>query len=188
MVENAFCFSSTQLPACMHELRLQVLGSLFLCGAVGTILQNMSIIALPAGAGYNDVCACARAELDASSFRLNNIPGLWSVLYSSSTGEWGGKEFVVTDTGGLTRLPEDISYGLSGDGLKDLPYEIERQAAIAVAEADAILFVVDGRLGVSDGDTEIANWLRAEYRHIPIFLAVNKCETLQQQVFDSKLL
>uniref|UniRef100_A0A7S4GHR9 GTPase Der n=1 Tax=Eutreptiella gymnastica TaxID=73025 RepID=A0A7S4GHR9_9EUGL len=112
---------------------------------------------------------------------VHNTPGVTrDRMYGR--GEWGGKEFVVTDTGGLTRLPEDISYGLSGDGLKDLPYEIERQAAIAVAEADAILFVVDGRLGVSDGDTEIANWLRAEYRHIPIFLAVNKCETLQQQL------
>eukprot|EP00466_Bigelowiella_natans_P015117 jgi/Bigna1/57048/fgenesh1_pm.2_\ len=91
---------------------------------------------------------------------------------------WGKKEFVVVDTGGLTRLPEDVYDELPADFEKRLPYEIEKQAAAAIAEADAVVFVVDGRAGLSAADREIADWL-LHHRQKPIVLAVNKCESAQ---------
>jgi len=114
---------------------------------------------------------------------------------------WGTKEFVVVDTGGLTRLPEDVYDQLPSEFEKRLPYEIEKQAAAAIEEADAVILVVDGRAGLSAADREIADWLlyhRRESRsrsekmakagiessqdnrksvEKPIVLAVNKCES-----------
>ncbi|GAB5359710.1 hypothetical protein AAMO2058_000565900 [Amorphochlora amoebiformis] len=99
---------------------------------------------------------------------------------------WGKKEFVVVDTGGLTRLPEDVYDELPADFSKRLPYEIEKQAAAAIAEADAVVLVVDGRAGLSTSDREIAEWLLHHRRETanendsrgpkPVVLAVNKCE------------
>uniref|UniRef100_A0A7S3YNW2 GTPase Der n=1 Tax=Lotharella globosa TaxID=91324 RepID=A0A7S3YNW2_9EUKA len=110
---------------------------------------------------------------------------------------WGKKEFVVVDTGGLTRLPQDVYDGLPVEFDKRLPYEIEKQAAAAIAEADAVIFVVDGRAGLSESDREIAAWLRHHRRETaeeaeqqggkgkPVILAVNKCESADS-IKDSK--
>jgi GTP-binding protein len=54
---------------------------------------------------------------------------------------------------------------------------IEAQAAEAVKEASALIFVVDGQAGLTTADQDIYRWLRRTYSHIPLQLAVNKCES-----------
>ena len=59
--------------------------------------------------------------------------------------EWCGKEFSVVDTGGYTSNSDDVFEG-----------EIRDQVALAIDEADVILFVCEVETGVTDYDAEIA--------------------------------
>ena len=77
---------------------------------------------------------------------------------------WKDREFLVVDTGGL----------IFDDDTEFLPY-IREQAMTALAEASAAVFVVDGKEGPTEGDHEIASWMRSQ--NIPTILAVNKCES-----------
>jgi GTP-binding protein len=81
------------------------------------------------------------------------------------SGEWGGRNFWVVDTGGL--VPG------SGDSIDRA---IREQVDIALAEADVVVFVVDGKEGMSPVDREIAAKLRRSGR--PVILAVNKLDDL----------
>lgn len=78
-------------------------------------------------------------------------------------GRQGGREFIVIDTGGFE--PEKPT------GIVAM---MARQTQAAVAEADAVIFVVDGRAGVSGQDHDIARYLRSVGKHV--LLAVNKAE------------
>ena len=80
---------------------------------------------------------------------------------------WGDREFVVVDTGGL----------VFDDETEFLPL-IRQQAMTALAEASAAIFVVDGQMGPTASDQEIAEWLRQQT--VPVLLAVNKCESPEQ--------
>jgi GTP-binding protein len=80
---------------------------------------------------------------------------------------WGDRDFQVVDTGGL----------VFDDETEFLPF-IREQALSALSEARAAVFVVDGQAGLTDGDREIANWLRQH--PVPVVLAVNKCESLTE--------
>ena len=62
-----------------------------------------------------------------------------------------------------------------------LPGMIEAQAAEAVKEATALIFVVDGQAGLTTADEEIYRWLRRTYSHVPLQLAVNKCESTTKE-------
>ncbi len=84
--------------------------------------------------------------------------------------EWSGTTFTVVDTGGL----------IFGEK-ENLTESIREQAFLAVEEADAIIFVVDGKSGLFPGDEEIANILRREKK--PIFLVVNKLDDVTKE-FD----
>ena len=77
-----------------------------------------------------------------------------------------GLEFQVMDTAGFE--DEDPS---------SLPGRMRRQTEAAVREADAALFIVDAREGVTPLDEEIARWLRAE--DTPVIVAANKAEGRQ---------
>jgi len=59
-------------------------------------------------------------------------------------------------------------------------HEMARQAEQAIAEADAVIFVVDGRTGITALDKEIANKLRRAER--PVFVVVNKAEGMNQGI------
>lgn len=83
------------------------------------------------------------------------------------TGEWLGQEFSLIDTGGITL--ED----------KPLDIEIKSQAEIAIEEADIIIFIVDGRVGVTDLDESIAQILYRSDKDI--VLAVNKADNPEQR-------
>ncbi|MDS3861126.1 ribosome biogenesis GTPase Der [Thermosynechococcaceae cyanobacterium BACA0444] len=80
---------------------------------------------------------------------------------------WQDREFVVVDTGGL----------VFGDDSEFLPL-IRQQAIVALNEAKVAIFMVDGQIGPTALDLEIAAWLRQQ--PVPILLAVNKCESPQQ--------
>jgi len=77
----------------------------------------------------------------------------------------GGREFIVIDTGGFE---PDKPVGIVA--------MMAAQTKAAVAEADAVVFVVDARLGVSGQDHDIARYLRASNKRV--LLAVNKAEGL----------
>jgi GTP-binding protein len=77
--------------------------------------------------------------------------------------EWNGKIFRLIDTGGYVPGSADV-----------FESAIREQVGIAVTEADAILFLVDARAGVSPVDSEIAGMLRSSSK--PLFLIVNKVD------------
>lgn len=79
-------------------------------------------------------------------------------------GEWLGNYFTVIDTGGLEPNNEDI-----------IMSNIRKQAEIAIDTADVILFVVDGREGLTAIDREIGNILRRSGKRV--VLACNKLDT-----------
>lgn len=81
-------------------------------------------------------------------------------IYSKA--EWLTKSFSVIDTGGIDII--------------DAPFlsQIKVQASFAIDEADVIIFLVDGRTGVTDGDLYIAKQLYKTNK--PVILAVNKVD------------
>ena len=81
---------------------------------------------------------------------------------------WRGASFELFDTGGL--------YGASEDPLHALVVE---QGQRAIAGADLLVFVVDGREGLIPGDERIARELRETGR--PVLLAVNKTDDKRSQ-------
>jgi GTP-binding protein len=85
---------------------------------------------------------------------------------------WRDRDFQVVDTGGLV-FDDDTEF---------LPL-IREQAMAALTEASAALFVVDGQLGPTAGDREIADWLRRQ--KVPVLLAVNKCESPEQGLMQA---
>ena len=76
---------------------------------------------------------------------------------------WQGSDFRLADTGGL--------YGASEDPLHELVVE---QGKRAIAGADLLIFLVDGREGLVAGDEAIAGELRRT--GLPVILAVNKTD------------
>jgi len=81
--------------------------------------------------------------------------------------EWQGRRFWLVDTGGLVPDSDD-----------SLDRAIGRQVEFAVAEADVIIFLVDGREGPNPVDRSIADRLRKAGR--PVVLAVNKLDNLER--------
>lgn len=77
--------------------------------------------------------------------------------------DWNGKEFSVIDTGGYAIGSDDI-----------FEEEIRKQVALAIDEADLIVFVVDVQDGITPMDAEVAKLLRKVKK--PIFIAVNKVD------------
>jgi len=86
--------------------------------------------------------------------------------------EWRGYTFRVVDTGGI--IPEDKEF---------IPAEIFRQARVALDEAAAIVFVVDGRTELAAPDLELVRRLRKTGK--PLFLAVNKIDSDKQSTLTS---
>lgn len=78
-------------------------------------------------------------------------------------GEWAGVVFQLVDTGGI--VPHSVDVFESA---------IREQAMLAIDEADVILFVVDGRDGLTPIDSEIGGLLRSSKK--PVVLVVNKCD------------
>ncbi len=99
---------------------------------------------------------------------VENTPGVTrDRIYAN--GEWNGKSFVLIDTGGM--LPEN-------EGIFERA--IREQAMIAIEESDAIIFVVDGKEGITPIDRDIAATLRRSNK--PITLVVNKCDNVKEDL------
>jgi len=85
---------------------------------------------------------------------------------------WRDRDYQVVDTGGL----------VFNDDSEFLPH-IREQAQLALVEAQAAVLVVDGQAGPTEGDREIASWLRQQ--PVPVLLAVNKCESIDQGIVQA---
>ncbi|KIL44213.1 ribosome biogenesis GTPase Der [Jeotgalibacillus soli] len=102
---------------------------------------------------------------------VEDIPGVTrDRIYSSA--EWLTHEFNVIDTGGI-----DIG---------DAPFleQIRQQAEIAIDEADVIIFMTNGREGVTSADEQVAKILYRSSK--PVVLAVNKVDNpeMREQIYD----
>jgi GTP-binding protein len=86
---------------------------------------------------------------------------------------WGEREFSLVDTGGWVVNSEDI--------FED---EINKQVAVAIDEADVILFVVDITNGVTDLDDSVAHILRRGRK--PVILVCNKADSYDQHIYASE--
>jgi GTP-binding protein len=75
---------------------------------------------------------------------------------------WDDRAFLLADTGGLV------------GGEDELGRQVQRQAEAAVADADAILLVMDGKEGPQPGDAEVVDFLRTTGK--PLFLVINKID------------
>ncbi len=78
--------------------------------------------------------------------------------------DWNGLDFILIDTGGIEMGGDDAFQG-----------SIRSQAFEAAREADAIIFLVDGKTGINADDEEVARILLRS--HKPVFLVVNKLDT-----------
>ncbi len=94
--------------------------------------------------------------------------------------EWSGIKFDVVDTGGIDpsfREKQPLSIGSA-----DFIQEIKSQAAIAIQEADVVLFLTDASAGVTPADIEVASLLRRSQKMVdgnaypPVLLVVNKAD------------
>ena len=92
-------------------------------------------------------------------------------IYMDAT--WLDRDFTLIDTGGIEIKSAD-----------KILTEIRTQAKIAVDEADVIIFVVDGRAGLTGDDEAVAKFLRGAEK--PIILAVNKIDSanLESELYE----
>lgn len=87
--------------------------------------------------------------------------------------DWRGRRFILVDTGG---------YEPHATGIMAL---VRAQARQAVAEADAILFLVDAKEGLTPTDAEVAGLLRKAGQR-PILLVVNKVDAVSQEALTAE--
>jgi GTPase len=105
-----------------------------------------------------------------------DLPGLTRDRHYGH-GRGASKPFLVVDTGGFEPKVTD-----------GILHEMAKQTLQAVTEADALLFVVDGRQGLTPQDKIIADRLRKDglSRGIPIMVAVNKAEGMDEAIVTAE--
>ncbi|HIK54943.1 MAG TPA: ribosome biogenesis GTPase Der [Synechococcales cyanobacterium M55_K2018_004] len=124
------------------------------------------------------VAVIGRPNVGKSTF-VNRLAGIQDAIVHDEPGVtrdrtyreayWRDRDFLVVDTGGLV-FDDDTEF---------LPL-IRQQAQLALAEAKAAILVVDGQAGLTAADEAIATWLRQQ--SVPVLLAVNKCESVEQGI------
>ncbi len=97
-----------------------------------------------------------------------DFPGLTRDRHYGN-GRMGDRPFLVVDTGGFEPTARD-----------GIMVEMAQQAEQAIAEADVLVFIVDGRAGLTAHDREIAARLRRAGK--PLVLAVNKAEGMRREI------
>jgi GTP-binding protein len=104
---------------------------------------------------------------------VEDLPGTTrDRLYGDA--DWIGVPFTIIDTGGLQE--EDEFDRLTA---RDISVRTQNQARLAIEEADVILFLVDGRTGLTAADHEVANIIRESGK--PTVLGVNKAENEERR-------
>ncbi|MBP6562229.1 MAG: ribosome biogenesis GTPase Der, partial [Neisseriaceae bacterium] len=101
-----------------------------------------------------------------------DLPGLTRDRHYGH-GKGASKPYLVVDTGGFEPVVD------SG-----ILFEMAKQTLQAVDEADAVIFLVDARAGLTPQDKMIANRLRQSDR--PVFIAVNKAEGMNRSVVTAE--
>jgi GTP-binding protein len=97
---------------------------------------------------------------------VDDLPGVTRDRNYAET-EWAGRRFLLVDTGGI-----------EWDAGGDLEVSVQAQSRLAVAEADIIIFLFDGKAGLNPLDREAVNGLRKAGK--PVFFAVNKLDSRQR--------
>jgi len=103
---------------------------------------------------------------------VHDLPGMTRDRHYGR-GRVGGKPYLVVDTGGLEPVAKD-----------GILAEMARQTLQAIDEADAIVFMVDARAGLTPQDKVIADRLRRA--SCPVLLAVNKAEGMNRAVVTAE--
>lgn len=97
---------------------------------------------------------------------VENIPGVTrDRVYADC--DWCSNKFTLIDTGGLELKSEDIMW-----------QNIKEQVEIAIGVAQCIIYVVDGKTGLTTDDEHIGSYLRKS--KVPVVLAVNKIDNIEQ--------
>ncbi|MGB7479779.1 MAG: ribosome biogenesis GTPase Der [Burkholderiaceae bacterium] len=94
-----------------------------------------------------------------------DLPGLTRDRHYGN-GRLGERPFLVIDTGGFEPVAKD-----------GILHEMAKQTRQAVAEADVVIFIVDGRQGLTPHDKTITDFLRKAGR--PVMLVINKSEGMK---------
>lgn len=81
--------------------------------------------------------------------------------------EWAGRQFTIVDTGGWLT------------GGSSLDRQVSAQSEKAIRDADVVLFVVDGVVGITDDDAKVAALLRRSGR--PVVLVANKVDSSNRE-------
>ena len=92
---------------------------------------------------------------------VEDVPGVTRDRVSYDA-DWNGRAFTIVDTGGWS--PD----------AKGMALRIAEQAELAISLADAVLFVVDGKVGITDEDEAVVRILRKAKK--PVVLAANKVD------------
>lgn len=103
---------------------------------------------------------------------VDDMPGVTRDRHFGDA-EWNQIAFTLVDTGGFLEDDDDPFAG-----------QIQFQVRQAIADADAVILLMDGKHGISPFDREMISLLRQEAK--PVFYAVNKIDGMEQevQVFD----
>ena len=97
---------------------------------------------------------------------VENIPGVTrDRVYADC--DWCSNKFTLIDTGGLELKSEDIMW-----------QNIKEQVELAIGIAQCIIYVVDGKTGLTTDDEHIGSYLRKS--KAPVVLAVNKIDNIEQ--------
>lgn len=120
------------------------------------------------------VAVVGRPNVGKSTF-VNRVAGASDAIVHEMRGvtrdrsyheaDWNGVSFTLVDTGGIEIGDDDDAFQTP----------IRTQAITATQEADVIVFIVDGRSGVTPEDEEVARLLHKADK--PVFLVVNKMDT-----------
>ena len=128
------------------------------------------------------VAIVGRPNVGKSTF-FNRITGTKLAIIEDTPGvtrdriyadaEWLNKEFTLVDTGGVDLNTDDVL-------LKQMRVQVE----IAIEAAQLILFLVDGKTGITAEDYEVAKMLRKSKK--PVIVVVNKIDNKkdEQNLFD----
>ncbi len=108
--------------------------------------------------------------------------------------DWAGRDFIMVDTGGLVfdshsnlsvtstqakpKRGHELGFQAGVESRFFLP-EIRQQVAIAIEEAEVIIFLVDGETGLTSTDNDVADLLRRTQK--PIVLTVNKADNKKRR-------
>lgn len=98
---------------------------------------------------------------------VDDVPGVTRDRHYQDA-SWDDVAFTLIDTGGFVEADED-----------EFALKIREQVLQAIEDADAVIFVLDGKGGISPYDSEMAQILRTVKK--PVFYVVNKIDGLEQE-------